>query len=204
MKKKIYFTRHGETEDNVAMRLSTYPPGPNLTVLGRNQAEILIPKINKLKISKIYTSPLKRAVETAEIINRNLNVEIVKDNRISELLVGDKEGRTDSNVFEEMNEIWQEWSLKNNISLFAGSNGESAEQVLARSKSFINSLSEKTNIDNILVIAHSGILQLLLGHLCENLKPIFCYENWIRNCQLIETELCNKKLKCIKWGEIII
>jgi broad specificity phosphatase PhoE len=204
MERKIYFTRHGETEDNVISRLSTKPPGPSLTALGRNQAVELRKEIIDLKISKIYSSPLTRAIETADIINKDLGVEIVKDSRISELLVGDREGRTDPVVFEEMDTVWKEWSLNNNLSVIAGPNGETAEQVLSRCRSFINDLIHNSNKKNILVIAHGGVLQLLLGHLCENLEPIFCYNNWLRNCQLVESKIVSDQLICTKWGQMVI
>lgn len=201
MKRKIYFTRHGETEDNVISRLSTLPPGPSLTQKGRDQAEELKKNIADMKISKIYSSPLIRAVETSEILNSNYNVEIVKDERLSELLVGDREGRNDDKVFEELDVVWREWSLKNNLSLEAGPNGETAEQVLERGGAFLDELI-KSGESDVLIVAHSGILELLLGHKCSNLEPIFCYENWFRNCQIVETEVRDGKIFCTKWGDM--
>lgn len=202
MSKKIYFTRHGETEDNVISRLSTRPPGPSLTQLGRNQAEELRAKIVDLNICKIYSSPLIRAVETAEILNKNYNVEICPDSRIAELLVGDREGRCDDKVFEELDVVWKEWSLKNNLSMEAGPNGETAEQILARSGALLKEIIQEETDGDVLVVAHSGVLELLLGHRCTNLEPIFCYENWFRNCQLVVTEVREHELFCLNWGDV--
>ncbi len=201
MSRKIYFTRHGETEDNVISRLSTLPPGPSLTQHGRDQAEELKKNLADLKISKIYSSPLIRAVETSEIINQKYNVEIVRDKRLSELLVGDKEGRNDDKVFEELDVVWKEWSLNNNLSVEAGHNGETAEHVLLRGGEFLDELI-RSDEDDVLIVAHSGILELLLGHKCCNLEPIFCYENWFRNCQIVETEVCGNNIFCTKWGDM--
>ncbi len=202
MGRKIYFTRHGETEDNVIARLSTNPPGPNLTALGRKQAEELRDNMKNIKISKIYVSPLKRAVETATILNKNYNVEIIKDERIAELLVGDKEGRNDSGVFEELEDVWKAWSLENKLDMLAGKGGDSANTVIDRCNSFLKDLFNSDEDEPILVVAHSGVLQLFIGHLCANMEPIFCYENYLRNCQLVETEIHNGKLLCLKWGDV--
>ncbi|KAA8783807.1 broad specificity phosphatase PhoE [Paenibacillus sp. 4624] len=203
MHRKVYFMRHGETEDNVISRLSTKPPGPSLTSLGRKQAEDLRVQIVDKDISLIYSSPLTRAIETAEIMNQNYNVNIIQDHRISELLVGDNEGRNDQAVFDELDTVWKEWSLKNNLGMLAGPNGETAEQVLSRCRSFIEDLIAKDDSESVLVVAHSGVLQLLLGHLCTNLEPIFCYDNWLRNCQLVETEIRDNQLYCTKWGDTL-
>ncbi|OUB18762.1 hypothetical protein BK708_20670 [Bacillus thuringiensis serovar yunnanensis] len=77
---------------------------------------------------------------------------------------------------------------------------ETVEQILSRCQSFINNLIHNSNEENILVVAHGGVLQLLLAYLLGNLKPIFCYNNWLLNYQLVESKLVSNQLICTKWG----
>ncbi|MCA9351711.1 class I tRNA ligase family protein [Patescibacteria group bacterium] len=68
--KTVYFVRHGESEDNVA-QLFGRPDSP-LTDLGREQARESGKKLKSEEITKIYTSPYPRAIETANIIAKEI------------------------------------------------------------------------------------------------------------------------------------
>ena len=69
---KLYFVRHGESEANVLQVISNRGWMHPLTEKGRQQANTLAEKLRGAGITKIYTSPLRRAVETAEILSRSL------------------------------------------------------------------------------------------------------------------------------------
>lgn len=73
---KIYLARHGQDEDNSNGILNGQRDKP-LTEIGRNQAKELAEKIQKtgLKFEKIYSSPLKRAYQTAQTISSKLNMD---------------------------------------------------------------------------------------------------------------------------------
>jgi broad specificity phosphatase PhoE len=72
---KICFMRHGEAEDDV---LDCYGGIADfeLTDKGRKQATIVSEELKKYKPKLIFSSPLKRAKETAEIIGRELNIDV--------------------------------------------------------------------------------------------------------------------------------
>ena len=80
---KIFITRHGQTEWNALGRLQGRKD-IELNEVGKEQALTTGEKIKDEKIDIIITSPLKRARETAEIINKQFNVEIVEDDRLME------------------------------------------------------------------------------------------------------------------------
>ena len=90
---KVFITRHGQTEWNSLGRLQGRKD-IELNEVGKEQALITGEKIKDEKIDIIITSPLKRARETAEIINKQFNVEIVEDDRLMERCYGDFEGIT--------------------------------------------------------------------------------------------------------------
>lgn len=206
MADEILFTRHGETEDNVIKRLSTLPPGPSLTDLGRSQASTLASQLHQYELKAIYTSPLIRAKETAEILRGNKSLPIYEEDGFRELSVGAREGRTDEGVFEEMDEVWNSWTVAGNLHVEAGPNGETATQVIERGKKAVSKILTQHDSDggSVLIVAHSGILQLLVPQLCNNLKANYGAINWLRNCQLIRVKVTNNSMSCISWGDVIL
>ena len=81
------FIRHGQTEDNVR-DIATGTNESPLTTLGRGQARERAYEIKKFKPDVLYTSPLGRAVETAEIIGDYLGLTPVIDRLLIERFVG--------------------------------------------------------------------------------------------------------------------
>lgn len=74
LNRSFYFVRHGQTDWNKNQNTLCPAPDIQLNAIGIRQVENVRPQINELNISKIYSSPLTRAQETAEIINEQLQV----------------------------------------------------------------------------------------------------------------------------------
>ncbi|MGL5122932.1 MAG: histidine phosphatase family protein [Fusobacteriaceae bacterium] len=89
---KIYFVRHGQTEWNKLNKFQGNSDS-NLTTLGIEQAKKLGEKLfnDNFKFDKIYSSPLKRAVLTAELITKN-NYPVHLIQEFKEISLGDMEG----------------------------------------------------------------------------------------------------------------
>jgi broad specificity phosphatase PhoE len=84
---KIILVRHGESEANKAGKHQGKGDkwtNTSLTEKGKQQAKKVAERLKKEEIEIIYSSPLKRAKETAESINRNHNLEIIYDKRLKE------------------------------------------------------------------------------------------------------------------------
>lgn len=84
----IYIIRHGETRKDRVFNLDGYPDG-ELTETGLRQAHITGKHLSKIRFNAIYSSDLKRAVQTAEIISsyqQELQLEI--DKQIREIHMG--------------------------------------------------------------------------------------------------------------------
>jgi broad specificity phosphatase PhoE len=112
---KIYLIRHGEVE-NPNKILYGRLPGFHLSAKGIVEIQQLAEKLKNgnMKISKIYTSPLERAVESAEIIAKVLEISpenIVKDNRINEINPGKWQGCTLEEFHKNYSQIRQEKGL---------------------------------------------------------------------------------------------
>ena len=95
---KIFVTRHGETEYSLK-NVVCGSTDCKFTERGRKQAQDLAEKLNKRssQIDIIYSSPLIRARETAEIISGVISVPVVVDDRLREQNCGAYEGRVQRN-----------------------------------------------------------------------------------------------------------
>src|SRR5258708_4266787 len=87
----IVIVRHGESESNVYARENPNKPtsqfgesGSSLTQKGREQAQLLATRLADVPFSAVYSSDLKRAKETAEIIAQRHNLPVITDNTIRE------------------------------------------------------------------------------------------------------------------------
>ena len=90
---KIYVVRHGQTDWNFMNKLQGQTD-IELNDIGREQARNAAELMKGKKVDLIISSPLKRARETANIINNNYNLSIIEDNRIMERYYGKSEGLT--------------------------------------------------------------------------------------------------------------
>jgi broad specificity phosphatase PhoE len=87
----ILFARHGETDWNRARRYQGHADEP-LNELGRAQARQLAEELSARTISAVYSSDLRRASETAEIVAASLGLSVSLDARLREIDVGSWQG----------------------------------------------------------------------------------------------------------------
>lgn len=144
----ILITRHGQTEWNVLKRVQG-KVDIELNENGRNQATITTKKLELEKIDLIISSPLKRALQTAQIINQSKKIPIIIDERISERDFGEFEGKetTDFN-FEEF------WSYKANKKY---EKAENIKDFFDRIYKFLDETKERYKNKRILIVTHGGV-----------------------------------------------
>ncbi len=144
----IYFVRHGQTDWNVIGKLQGNSD-IELNQTGRTQAMVTREQLQKVQIDAIYCSPLKRAKETAEIINELWNLPIHFDERLKERNFGIMEGCLRKEVpFDKI------WSRNENISF---QEGESAIEFYERVEQFLSEIVPLAKDKEILIVAHGGV-----------------------------------------------
>jgi broad specificity phosphatase PhoE len=93
----VYLVRHGQSEWNVLRLTQGQTSHPRLTSLGREQAEraasLIGDDLAGRPVTRILTSDLVRAVETAEVANKALRAPVAVDPRLREQHLGELEGR---------------------------------------------------------------------------------------------------------------
>lgn len=158
----LYFVRHGESEANVLHKVSNRDFKHPLTEKGREQSRALARSLQGIPLARLFTSPLMRAVQTAEILADALYIPYEVSDALREYDCGILEGRSDEEcerLHAAQREAWlkddQQWEER-----IEG--GESFYDIRDRFVPFIESLSQRYagSQDNILLVGHGGHLRL--------------------------------------------
>ena len=156
----IYLTRHGQTMWNIEKRLQGRGNSP-LTEDGIERAKELRDRIKDIKLDVIYSSPIERALTTANIIKGDKNVEVVTDDGLREMCFGDYEGKITDEVMKE-NPNWDiSLIMKGNTEL-AAPNGENLAEVRERVAKAMDSIIEENKGKTVLVVAHGITLKAIM------------------------------------------
>ncbi len=159
---RLLLVRHGITEFNSTRRFAGYSD-IEMSAAGYRQVEKLRDRLANEKIDAIYSSDLRRALVTAEVISSGRKVDIIACPELREINYGDAEGLT----FEEISRLYPELaeSIANfNLQLeFPG--GESLEGFIERTSKFVDRLEKHEPSETILIVSHSGPLKMLVCHL---------------------------------------
>lgn len=178
-KMEILLTRHGQTEWN-RMKKVQGRADIELNEEGRKQAEKTRELLQAEKIDLIVCSPLKRAIQTAEIINENRNTTIVIDERITERDFGEFEGMSNTNF--DFNAFW---SYKQNLKY---DKAENIKDFFRRVYNFLDNIKNEYAGKRILIVAHGGIS-----------IPVKCYFEGIPNAETL-LPLCLENCEVAKYS----
>lgn len=173
----ISVLRHGETNYNKFGKFHGITD-IELNEIGEQQAQNAIEKLDN-KYDVIITSPLKRAHQTANIVNEKLGLEIIENELLKERNFGNLEGLT----WEEFIDKYPEESSKNNIDFQPElEKDETIEAVEKRVEEFIDWL-RNSGYKNPLIVTHAGIIRIFERKL-NNLTPEQSRENDPKNLEL--------------------
>ena len=163
MRKDFYVFRHGETELNKQKRWQGSGMDYDLNENGIKQAQGLIEKLKYKGLEKIYSSPLKRAKHTAEVVAQVLNIPVEVRDDLRECFYGVAEGKLIADLQKEVPEIVNNWNNPNyfNIKFEDGeSKKEALDRVLAE---LVKITSEDFNVAGVAI--HGGTMGAMLNYL---------------------------------------
>lgn len=157
----LYLVRHGETEWNRLKKFQGQQDS-DLTETGVEQAKKLGEYLKKenIVIDYLYSSPQKRAYETAELLDCNEN--IIKDDRIKEMAFGKWEGMDIDAIKEESLENYENFFGNAEDYSHEPHGAESLENIEKRVKEFLIDLKNKHMGKNVLVVSHGITLKVFL------------------------------------------
>ena len=161
MEKTFYIVNHGETNWDRIGRIKGQKDVP-LNDFGVEQVENLIERLEKLPISYIYSSSLKRAMVTADMISKRFNLKVKETPLLKEVCFGEAEGKFYSELSFDLkkllNSIYIRSVENDGKSKIHGS--ECFEEVFERFFTLMDMLPE--NEDNILLVSHSVFIKVIL------------------------------------------
>ena len=157
--------RHAESSGNAAGRWQGRDD-TTLTELGRRQASLLAKRLadEGYRPARLYSSPLMRTCETAEIASDGWDIPITRWDDIIETDVGVFTGRTWEEIETQMPELARAFSKTRDMSLVEGA--ETYAERRARAERVIERLiADHANEDAVMLVSHGGIMQVIFAAL---------------------------------------
>lgn len=165
--KTLYFIRHAESEANKKRILGSRLPFP-LTAEGKFDSERIASELKDLTdIELITSSPLKRAVQTAESFSAVYGLDIQTDERITEQSLGVFSGMDYDEVKLHKN---YEKNPLNRWNWQPEGGGESYSMIADRITAFLNDVGLIEDKNNILIVTHAVSLRIIIAAL-QNTLP---------------------------------
>lgn len=162
---RLLLARHGETDWNTKSWIQGSTDIP-LNERGKEQARQLGCRIleERMALSRIYTSGLERARQTAAIVSYMTEVPYVVEPGLEEMNLGSWEGRTWKQVQKVYVKEYETW--KNNRRYTRIPQGESYQDLLDRLVPALGRIVEREQED-VLVVTHSACIMTLFSYLYE-------------------------------------
>lgn len=155
---RLYITRHGQTQWNTQTKLQGWKDS-DLTKKGILDAEALADRLEAVDFSYIYSSTQKRAIETAEIIKKDRDIDIVQLEELKEIGFGKWEGMNMKDIQDKYKDEFDIYLNKPHL-YKPILNGESYEEIFNRVKQAIKKIV-KSGGDNILIVSHGVTIKIL-------------------------------------------
>ncbi|MFN8452625.1 MAG: histidine phosphatase family protein [Anaerolineae bacterium] len=167
--KRIVLIRPGETEWNRQGRWQGWVSIP-LNDLGRRQATALANFIRHIGMGALYTSDLKRALETAECLAQPLGFTPIPDPRLRERNIGLWQGLT----LDEMRAWYPDEyaTMLSDIDGYRIPGGESRNDVRARVTKALNDILKQSSSETVGILSHTTAIKVLLGDLIPGYNPL--------------------------------
>lgn len=182
----IYFLRHGETDWNVIGRIQGRTDIP-LNSNGVRQAKESSEFLTDLNIDYIVTSPLKRAQDTAKIVQEKINVDLIVMEEFIELSFGDAEGMT----LDERLKLYPDRVYPNQ-----------EEEASFKTRFFkgLDTVHNKYKNKNILIVSHGALINAILYHYSNG--ELGTGKIKLTNGGITTLEMSDEKVEILEYNKI--
>lgn len=126
-----------------------------LDLKGELQAQRLAERFKDVKLDAIYSSPMERALQTAEPLARNANLEVKESQALNEIDFGDWTGKT----FDELSsdDVWRRFNTRRSATAIPG--GESFLEVQNRIVKELNTIASRHVNGRVAVVTHADVIR---------------------------------------------
>ena len=193
MHMKLYFIRHGETVWNTQAKLQGKADIP-LNQEGVALARVTGEALADVPFAAIYSSPLKRALQTAQLVAGDRDVPIVTDRRLEEIGFGIWEGLScHKDHYEIPSDSFQDFFL-DPFGYQPPAQGETVRHVCGRTADFLEELIRKMGKEesNVLISCHGCTLRALMNYFYQDYTAGFWRGHVPPNCSVSIVEVKEK------------
>lgn len=177
----IIFLRHAQAENNAKRILAGRTEGVSLTKTGIEQAERIAKYLKPLDISAIYSSPIERASQTAEIVAKNNSLDYELDDRITEIDMGKFTLMNYDDMFAKYGNIFLKFY--ENDPVISEHEVETYPHVQMRVQDMVTHVVKKHKNENVILVTHMDPIKSMLSTVMD-LKPKTLFELIIANASL--------------------
>ena len=135
-------------------------PGVCLNETGKLQAQRLAERFRGMTLQAIYSSPLERALETAETIARSMNLEVTKNPAFDEINFGEWTGKSFDTLSGD--ESWRRFNRDRSTTRIPG--GESFLEVQTRVVNGLERLSSQHTNARVAIVSHADVIKAAVGY----------------------------------------
>ena len=135
-------------------------PGICLNEEGKLQAQRLAGRFRGISLQAIYSSPLERALETAETLARENKLEVHKEPSFNEINFGDWTGKSFDTLSSD--ERWHRFNSEREATRIPG--GESFLEVQNRAVTALYAIHSQTNNANVAIVSHADVIKAAIGY----------------------------------------
>ncbi len=182
----VLVARHGEAEYESDLLSDA---GGSLTMVGRSQSRELADSLADRNVALVYSSPMSRAVQTAEIVAGRLGCGVRVREAFAELSVGDLGGEPVSALAP----VFERWRAGDLAAAVPGS--ESGEQVVARVREALEDIADLHRGETVLVISHGWVMGLALPQLAHGVEV----GRAMPSCRPVELSVDADGWRCTGW-----
>lgn len=197
---RLYFVRHGESEANLQHVISNYGSPFGLTDRGKGQVQRLAERLLDVDIATMYSSPVLRAMDTADILYQVLGLPYRVTEALREYHCGVLEGKSDEASWNLHRQYYEDWTVRDQP-LSKPEGGESFVDIQNRFLPFIETLKQSAEEEQVLLVGHGGLFGLVLPLVLTNIDEDFIRTHPIGHAECIVAELRGAELHCVQWGE---
>ena len=181
----LLMIRHGEIPSNVNKVYAGRSPEP-LTERGVRQAKEVSEELKRYEVNALYSSPIHRALQTAQILSEHIGVDLEVNDAFRELEMGPWEGMSEADVGKRYPDEWKTWHTKPAELMLPGR--ETLDDLLQRVLDGVRNISREMAGQNVIIVTHVAIIRVLM--LWCSRKSLNLYKTiHVPNAEIFEIDL---------------
>jgi broad specificity phosphatase PhoE len=180
----LFLVRHGEPEE-WACGVCCGRLDPGLSALGLEQARRAAAALARARIEALYSSPSRRALDTARAISGDAGGKVKLDERLREIDFGGFEGLTYEQAELHHPEAFRAWVSSPGTVRFPG--GESWDDLRARVLPAVEAICTREEGRRVAIVAHAGVVRVVLADVL-GASPDACFRIAVDHASITELE----------------